>query len=298
MNSNECKVCNEEFLDLRKFNNHLKQCHNLSPLDYHIEYILNGIKPICKCGYCNEIPEYRDNIFHDFAVGHKGPKWREKNYIIQYGNPICKTCGKPVKFTRGVPNQYCSLKCVPNGWNQETCKKTLKEHYGVDNPWQSEEIKEKIKGTLLKNYGVENISQSNEIKKKKEETCFKNYNVKNPIQNKEIFEKAQKSGYKIKKFRDTNIWYQGTFEFDFLEKYYDKYPDIQRGLSIKYVVGDKHKVYYSDFFIPSLNLIVEIKSSWIIELQGINQIEEKKKATITAGFNYIMIVDKNYIELN
>jgi len=293
----KCKICNEEYLYLRQFNNHLKDQHNITPKNYYITYNLEGIAPICKCGYCAELPEYRDNIFHDFAVGHKSPKWREKNYIIKYGKPKCKTCGNIVKFTRGIPNQYCSLKCVPNGWNQETCKKTLKENYGVENPWQSEEIKEKIKNILLQKYGVENISQSNEIKKKKEETCYKNYDVKNPIQNKEIFEKQQKSGYKIKKFKDTNIWYQGTFELDFLKKYYDKYPDIQRGPSIKYVVEGQNKVYYTDFLIPSLNLIVEIKSSWIIELQGLNRIEEKKKAAIIAGFNYIMIVDKNYVEL-
>ena len=66
--------------------------------------------------------------------------------------------------------------------------------------------------------------------------------------------------------------------------------------NIKYKVGDKNKVYHSDFYIPSLNLIVEIKSSWTLKLDV--DIEEKKKATIANGFEYVMILDKDYSFFN
>jgi hypothetical protein len=48
-----------------------------------------------------------------------------------------------------------------------------------------------------------------------------------------------------------------------------------------------------DFYIPSLNLIVEIKNSHLAEINK-EGIEAKKQATIAAGFNYIMIIDKDY----
>lgn len=96
----------------------------------------------------------------------------------------------------------------------------------------------------------------------------------------------------MKKFRDTDLWYQGTYELDFLNKYYDKFSDLQRGPSIHYLYEGKNKVYHPDFYIPSLNLVVEIKSSWILNKDV--EIDEKKKATIARGFRYILILDKNY----
>ena len=64
------------------------------------------------------------------------------------------------------------------------------ERYGVENPFQSEEIKNKIKQKNLEKYGVENPSQSSEIKQKKIETSLKNYGVENPTQS-EIIKQLQ-----------------------------------------------------------------------------------------------------------
>ena len=41
--------------------------------------------------------------------------------------------------------------------------------------------------------------------------------------------------------------------------------------------------------------IIEIKNSYLA-LKDKNGIEAKEKATLAKGFNYIMIVNKNYIE--
>jgi hypothetical protein len=89
-----------------------------------------------------------------------------------------------------------------------------------------------------------------------------NYGVEYPSQDPSIFKQIFKTSFKIKKFKDTNIYYQGSYELDFLEKYYDKYPDIQRGPRIKYIFKGKKHYYFSDFLIPSKNLIVEVKNSY------------------------------------
>jgi hypothetical protein len=174
--------------------------------------------------------------------------------------------------------------------NKQTCLKK----YGVENPYQSEIIKEKCKKTKLKKYNDENYNNPEKNKK----TCLEKYGVENPSQNIKIYNKGLKTRFLIHKFRNTNLWYQSSYELDFLEKYYDKYPEIIRGPSIKYFFEGKNKVYYPDFYIPSLNLIIEIKSSWTIKLD--KEIIEKEKATISNGFNYIMILDKDYkkIEVN
>ncbi len=56
----------------------------------------------------------------------------------------------------------------------KACKTNL-EKYGCENPFQNEQVKEKIKQTNLKLYGVENPSQCPEIHQRKVETCLKNY---------------------------------------------------------------------------------------------------------------------------
>jgi hypothetical protein len=60
---------------------------------------------------------------------------------------------------------------------------TCIERFGVENPFQSNTIKEKCKKTLKKNYGenVVNPSQVKEIREKTVSTWIKNYGVDNPM---------------------------------------------------------------------------------------------------------------------
>jgi len=97
----------------------------------------------------------------------------------------------------------------------------------------------------------------------------------------------------IKRYKDTNITYQGSYEYDFLEKFYKIFPDIKNGLSFNYYFDNKIRIYYSDFFIPSLNLIVEIKNSYLFN-KCKEEIISKESAVRLAGYDYIIIIDKHY----
>ena len=178
-----------------------------------------------------------------------------------------------------------------NGWfDDDKMKQTKFKNHGYENY----NNKEKIKQTCQERYGVENPSQLESIKKQKEETCFKHYGVFYANQDPSIFERGQKARFEICQYQDTDLWYQGSYELDFLKKYYDKYPQMRRGPSVKYEFNGKHKIYHPDFYISSLNLIVEIKSTWTYD-EVIDPIKEK--ATIASGFKYLMILDKNYTKL-
>ena len=66
---------------------------------------------------------------------------------------------------------------------------------------------------------------------------------------------------------------------------------------IEYIINDNDKHYYfPDFFIPKYNLIIEIKSSWILKKQGIDIVARKKDATIKNNFKYLLILDNNFDE--
>jgi hypothetical protein len=105
------------------------------------------------------------------------------------------------------------------------------------------------------------------------------------------------SGKLMKIYKNTKIYYQGTYELDFLEKYYKKFPDIERAPTIHFIFEEHNKVYYPDFYIPSKNLIIEIKNSYLAKKDK-KKLESKKQSVKKLGYNYIMIIDKNYSEFN
>jgi len=267
------------------------------------------------CEECNRLFKNQKAINVHTNKTHNKKQYFDK-WLKENDEGLCKICGKEAKFigSRGY-QLWCSKKCalkirqkhleennllnygVKNTYERKDVKDKCKKIWGCDNPFQRKDVKEKCKQTTLKNWGVENCSSSSDIKKKKEETCFKNYGVNYNAQNKEIHEKQLKSAFKFKQYKHTDIWYQGSFELDFLEKYYNKCPDIRRGPSIEYIFNEKNKIYHPDFYIASLNLIVEIKNLYLYKRYEEN-IETKEKATIANGFNYIIIVNKDYSSFN
>ena len=98
-------------------------------------------------------------------------------------------------------------------------------------------------------------------------------------------------------FKNSKLIYRGSYELDFLEKYFNIIK-ISKAPTIRYKVKSIEYYYFPDYYIPSLNLIIEIKSNWIYKRQNLAKINAKKKATIANGFDYIMILDKNYAKFN
>lgn len=214
----------------------------------------------------------------------------------------------------------------------EKTKKTNMERYGFEYPMQRAEVMEKSKDTLLNKYGIENISQRPDIRKirserlknvdyqakmlegviskfgidnvskiqsiqdQKEQTLMINYGVTNPSQSAFLFEKSQKSGKRIKYHKNTNLYYRGTYELHFLNYCFEKGLNVIKGPTISFNYKNKHKVYHSDFLLPDINLICEIKSSYYyekyLELNLFKEVETKK-----IGYNFAFIINKNYKNL-
>ena len=217
---------------------------------------------------------------------------------------------------------------------REKTKKTCLEKYGVENPLQNEDILKKSKETCLEKYGVDsymrtkefrkkskdylllnkvelikkrsntnvkkygfvNVFQLEHIKEKIKKTCIEKYGVEHPSQNENIFLKGQNIRFKIEKYKDSNIYSQGSYEKDFLENFYD-IVDIKRSKSFIYFYNDNKHYYHPDYYLPKFNLIVEIKSKYTYELE-LYQNMAKRQACLDEGYDYIFIIDKNYTEIN
>ena len=81
----------------------------------------------------------------------------------------CSTCCLETSknFRRMIEqdNLLCKICSIKNAQNKR--KDTCIERYGVENPFQSEEVKQKSKDTCIERYGVEHPCQSPEVKQKR-----------------------------------------------------------------------------------------------------------------------------------
>lgn len=165
------------------------------------------------------------------------------------------------------------------------------EKYGVTNAGKSEEIKKKIKDGFHKKYGV-HPKQTQEVQDKWKATCLDKYGG-HPNQNKEVQIKTEANAYAFKEYTlpsGKQVKVQG-YESLALDDLVKLYPEdalcIGRANipSIDYTIEGKKHVYFPDFFIPSENKIIEVKSEWTLQLKRGN-VEEKALATVKAGYAY------------
>lgn len=270
----KCRICNRTFKNINYLSSHIVKTHKNSK-DYYDKYLKNNLDGICKI--CGKNTDF-------ISVG--------QDYKNCCSNICVKIYRKEMVFKKyGVENVFQLTEV------KEKCKKMHLKRYGVENVFQAKEIKNKMRNTWIKKYGVDNPNKNKKIRNKIEETMLRKYGVKYPLQNEKILNKSHKTSLKLKIYENTNIYYQGSYELDFLKKYYGKYPDITRGPKIKYVFEGKEHFYFSDFLIPSKNLVVECKNSYLAKVNK-DKIETKKEATIKNGYNYAIIIDKNYKKIN
>lgn len=234
----------------------------------------------------------------------------------------CDICDKEKELTYGKYNKNiknfniytCSSKCsnikkqktsilkfgVINASQSEEKKKkrsnTNLKKFGVVNPYQNEEIKQKLKEISIKKYGTDNIFGSDEFKKYIKNYNFEHYGVEFVSQVPNIYMKQQKSGFRLHLHEKTKLHYRGTYEKDFLDFCIDNNIQIKQGKRFKYIFNEKTHYYFSDFYIESKNLIIEVKSTWTYN-KYLEKNNIKQNAVIDSGYNYMFIIDKNYEEL-
>jgi len=332
-----CKICNQNFnYSCGSFTIHLLKDHKISRKDYFIKIDYNGIPPKCQCGYCQDDAVFidRKNKFFKINPKHRDFNWLKEQYIKKYGEPKCKCgCGNLVKIYRGKPLKYYSYKCLPNNWNQDKIKETYFEKYEVDHPMKLNEVKDKIKETCFEKYGVDHHMKLNEVKDKIKETYFEKYGVDHPMKLNEVKDKIRrtmirkygydhisktkefrenaskrmtennpflKNGFKSKKFNNGNLYYQSSYELDFLH-----FCESNGIINLienggVYRILEQDRLYgnrtLTDFKINDIE--IEIKSSYILKKQGgIDVLNAKKRAVESTGKKYLFILDKNYLEL-
>jgi len=176
---------------------------------------------------------------------------------------------------------------------KDKIKKTNLEKYGFEYPTQSDIVKNKTLNTNLERYGVSSAMKLDSVKNKTKITNLKRYGVECSMQNIDVFNKHLKSSFMINKYE--SITYKGSYELDFLKKYYK--IGVEKCESIVYFYDGKNRKYFPDFYYNYLNLIIEIKSSYTFN-KDLDKNLAKQKACIEKGYKFIFIIDKDYAEFD
>lgn len=104
--------------------------------------------------------------------------------------------------------------------------------------------------------------------------------------------------YNTKKYKNTNLYYQGSYEYDFLElcEKLNFIHLINNGNVYKYIDNLNGFRMLTDFSFGDYE--IEIKSTYILNKQGgLDLINKKKDNVESKGKKYILVLDKNYLEI-
>lgn len=240
----------------------IKETNDLSELK-----IIYSREQLCQfnCSYCGKIVNQRLRNINLLCKDCKTKQF----CLIKYGvdNP-----SKDPKIIEKIKQK--NKAALPE--TREKYRKTCLEKYGVENLFQSEQIKNKIKETLLNKYGVEHPLQSKEFKEKFKKTCNERFGVDYPSQNPEVRKSiARRYTYK-------NIPFDSSWElayYIFLEDNNISFQYQPKTEFWYYVNGKKHK-YNPDFIVNEK--IIEIKGDQFFKFQT-PKFKEKLKLMKSLG---------------
>jgi hypothetical protein len=272
--------------------------------DYSNMFITRDTRIIGKCIRC-------ENSFD-----------KSLNKLHKQRNFGCNSCAKNIKFERikeTMFNNYGVEYAAKSEVFKDKMKKTTLEKYGVEHASQTDEFKEKKRLTNLERYGCEYGLQNEEVKNKRKQTNLERYGVENAMQNKDIregakqtilqrygveyvsqdaviMEKMTTSMYKFKEYVTPSgniLKLQGYEHYAFdilLKKENIDESDIITGCRNVPTIwydgsdGKKHR-HFVDFFIPSQNRCIEVKSTWTAKINH-TAVFLKQDAAKKLGYKY------------
>ena len=121
----------------------------------------------------------------------KLPKFEDLKYLLIDLNLSYNCVADYFKVTPNTIVSWCKKLNIHKSKQQiyKLTKFLNLRKYGVENPKQLEEIKQKARETCLNKYGYDNPMKNKQIKQKVKETCLERYGVENPMKKQEFKDK-------------------------------------------------------------------------------------------------------------
>lgn len=318
-----CQICNNFTHTKRYLFRHVTQCHKWSVKDYYDRFIKLPQEGLCKM--CNKPTHW--SVHHVYGnYCSKTCQWKDINVVnkrkktclekfgvdfafkaLSVREKILETTtlhyGKPYILQTKHGQDLLTSKMTPEKIQQKEQHRTQTNliKYGTCYPSQLSDVKEKMYATNINKYGTKLPIQNKIILDKVNATNLKNHGVLWNMQRPDIIEKMMKTMDNVAYLHKPYILPSGIiihkqgYEAQFLDYVFTN--DILKEeeidycpKGIKYIgIDDKAHYYFPDFQISKWNLVVEIKSDYIMKLD--KNVYLKEAATKFHGFNYIRILN-------
>ncbi len=209
---------------------------------------------------------------------------RVSTVLKNFGTTSPMKCEK-IKAQRSSTNikKYgCVCSLVSQKIKEKTVK-TLIEKYGVTNPAQSDELKEKANKTRERKFGNANMFKTDYFVETTKKTNLIKYGTEHAPANYNLKEYTWKTGEKILLQGNEHIVLE---ELEISGYCYNDILTERKDMpKITYFQDGIEHRYYPDFYIPSENLIIEVKSEWTFNVQ-LEKNLKKIEAVKALGFNF------------
>ena len=221
----------------------------------------------------------------------------EKKYTLKEVSEIFYKAGcKLLSNTYKHQLNSLSFTCICGKEGSITLKKFLKGQRCSDKSCMNQRKEQ----TNIKKFGAKSYTGTDAYNDSARKTCVEKYGVEFPAQSAIVQQRIQKSGYKLKDYTlPSGIivklqGYEPQALTELLKTHHE--DDILIGRQEQPVIwwydaeGKKHR-YFSDFFIPSENKVIEVKSTWTLNL-GIEslKIPAIQAAVEEAGYMFELMV--------
>jgi len=160
---------------------------------------------------------------------------------------------------------------------REKIKQTIIERYGCENSFCIPWVRDKAKSTIFDRYGKQFFMQTLDFSNKSKVTMMRRYGCENPMQCSSIFNKWHSSSlsrysYTLPSGKIVNVQGYEPKALDLLLQYFDEDEIIAGNATkiprISYFFNKKEHYYFPDIWIPSINTLIEVKSSWTMNFSA------------------------------
>ncbi|ALX27570.1 putative Vsr/MutH/archaeal HJR family endonuclease [Golden Marseillevirus] len=235
----------------------------------------------------------------------KSQKIREKKNATtkqRYGKEHSAQVAEIMEKTKKTNLELYGVECVlMTPENKQKTRFGLKEKFGDGGTHSIPEVRKKFTETMLKRYGKEHALQVPEFKKKLLNTYRERFGVDHPFHNDKVYRKVVNACFKVKEFTfpsGRTVPYQGYEHFAIIHLLEEGFAeeDIvschESLMGFEYLDGETKRKYYPDLFIPSQNLVIEVKSTWTYEKtpEEKERVLKKLEACRKQGYNTRLLV--------
>ena len=238
----------------------------------------------------------------------------------------CINCGKPIFINKKASILTCKCNECKNKVNKPTFRKihskhinTLIKYFGFDpsknNDNDAENEFNRIRSLLHRLYWIDHYSSS-EIANmfnypnvgNLTGKVFKYLNISSKSNKESIHENLKYNKVKLcnnhkykcgwhTTWNNNKVYLRSSYEFEYAKMLDEQHIDYEvESLRIEYYDNNKkcYRIAIPDFYIPSTNTIVEIKSNYTLDIENM---KDKKKSYEQLGYNFKLIVDNKYAPL-